>query len=332
MDALSTLLQQTQHLTETRYFSLKVAGHWSYSITSRDVMYFYLVQSSGFCIDVGGVSRIARAGDIIMISNADSHICHALGHHGKNAEPLDTTIADYDQGTIDLTENRLLDVQLILVECQYDKDLLKPLISALPPILPEQQDLDEGRFEALERAVTFMAIESEFDRLGKLAMINLGVSIVMIECLRTYIESLPETKDNWLTVMIDPQLSKSIMVMHESPNVSWTTHDLAKAAGMSRSSFTQRFKDVVGVPPLTYLTDYRLRLGARHLRLHHSSIAQIGEMVGYSSNSTFSQAFRRAYEISPSEYRRQQRVKSVKMATDYKKIARPLNTGYNSMT
>ncbi|WP_435978460.1 helix-turn-helix transcriptional regulator [Psychrobacter sp. DM4] len=95
---------------------------------------------------------------------------------------------------------------------------------------------------------------------------------------------------------------------------------------MSRSGFTQRFKDVVGIPPLTYLTDYRLRLGARHLRLQHSSIAQIGEMVGYSSNSTFSQAFRRVYEISPSEYRRQQRVKSIKMAQNFGKMARPLST------
>ncbi len=228
MDALSTLLQQTQHLTETRYFSLKAAGDWSYSITSRDVIYFYLVQSSSFCINVGGVSRIAHTGDIIMVSNADKHICHALNHHGSNAQPLDTNLSDYDQGTIDLTESRLLDVQLILVECQYDKDLLRPLISALPSILPEHQDMDEGRFKALKRAVNFMAIESEFDRLGKLAMINLGSSILMIECLRTYIESLPETKDNWLTVMIDPQLSKALAVMHKAPNVSWTTHNLAK--------------------------------------------------------------------------------------------------------
>ncbi len=81
---------------------------------------------------------------------------------------------------------------------------------------------------------------------------------------------------------------------------------------MSRSGFTQRFKDIVGVPPLTYLTDYRLRLGARHLRLQQSSIAQIGEMVGYSSNSTFSQAFKRVYDMSPSEYRKQQQDKSQK--------------------
>ncbi len=315
MDALSTLLQQTQHLTETRYFSLKTSGDWAYSITNtKDVVYFYLVQSSSLCINVKGVSRIAHAGDIIMVSNAERHVCHALNHHGSNAQPLNTNLSDYDQGTIDLTENSLLNVQLILIECQYDKDLLQPLISALPPILPEHQDMNAGRFQALEKAVNFMVIESKFDRLGKLAMINLWASIVMIECLRTYIENLSEATDNWLTVMIDPHLSKALAAMHKEPDVSWTTHNLAKEAGMSRSSFTQRFKNVVGVPPLTYLTDYRLRLAARHLRLQQSSIAQIGEMVGYSSNSTFSQAFKRVYEMSPSEYRQQQQNKSQEMA------------------
>lgn len=314
MDALSTLLQQTQHLTETRYFRLKTAGDWAYSISNQDVVYFYLVQSSSFCIDVRGVSRVAHAGDIIMITNADTHICHALNHHGSNAQPLDTNLSDYDQGTIDLTENSSLDVQLILVECQYDKELLRPLISALPPILPEYEDMNVGQFQAIEKAVNFMALESEFDRLGKLAMINLWASIVMIECLRTYIEGLSESTDNWLTVMIDPYLSKALTVMHKAPDMNWTTHNLAKEAGMSRSGFTQRFKDIVGTPPLTYLTDYRLRLAARHLRFQRSSIAQIGEMVGYSSNSTFSQAFKRVYDMSPSEYRQQQKDKTQKMA------------------
>ncbi|WP_367110897.1 helix-turn-helix transcriptional regulator [uncultured Psychrobacter sp.] len=307
MDALSTLLQQTQYLTKTQFFTLKTAGNWAYSITNKNMMYFYLVQSGSFCIKIGDVLRVAYAGDIIMIPNANKHICHARGHHGDNAKSLDKNISNYDQGTINFTKSSVLDTQLILIECQYDEDLFRPLILALPLILPEHEDMDISQFQAIGRAVSFMALEFEFNRLGRLAMINEWASIVMIECLRTYIEGLPETADNWLTVMIDPHLSKALRVMHESPNISWTTRDLAKEAGMSRSGFTQRFKDIVGIPPLTYLTDYRLRIAARRLRLQRSSIAQIGEMVGYSSHSTFSQAFKRVYEMSPSEYRKQQK-------------------------
>ena len=74
---------------------------------------------------------------------------------------------------------------------------------------------------------------------------------------------------------------------------------------MSRSSFAQRFKDTVGMPPLTYLIDYRLRLAARYLRLQQNSIGRISELVGYASDSTFSQAFKRVYGVSPKAYRQQ---------------------------
>jgi AraC-like DNA-binding protein len=89
------------------------------------------------------------------------------------------------------------------------------------------------------------------------------------------------------------------------PSENWTINKLAEVAGMSRSSFAQRFKEVVGIPPLTYLMDYRLRLAARYLRLQQNSISRISGLVGYASDSTFSQAFKRVYGISPKAYRQQ---------------------------
>lgn len=72
---------------------------------------------------------------------------------------------------------------------------------------------------------------------------------------------------------------------------------------MSRSSFVQRFRDEVGMPPLAYLIDYRLRLATRYLGFPSNSITRISEMVGYASDSTFSQAFKRVYGMSPKTYR-----------------------------
>ena len=109
--------------------------------------------------------------------------------------------------------------------------------------------------------------------MGKMAVINHWAGIMMIECLRTYIESLPETTDNWLRALKDPYLAKAIAAMHYEPNENWTIHKLAEVAGMSRSSFAQRFKEVVGMPPLTYLIDYRLRLASRYLRYSKTVLA-----------------------------------------------------------
>lgn len=306
MDALSTLLQQTQHLSKTRYYGLQLSGNWAYSITSSGEIYFYLVKFGSFHIEAKGMTRQVYAGDIVMIPNANKHVCYAQDHHGNEAKPLNEKLLNDNQGPLNLADDSTLNAQLILVECQYDKDLLHPLLLALPAILPGQEDMHESRFKALNEAIGFITLESQYKRLGKLAMVNLWASIVMVECLRTYIEGLSEKTECWLAAMSDPHLSKTLAILHDKPDYKWTTHELAQKVGMSRSSFTQHFKNIVGIPPLTYLTKYRLHLAARQLRLQRNSISQISELVGYTSNSTFTQAFKRMYGISPKTYREQQ--------------------------
>lgn len=312
MDALSMLLENV-HLCETKYYSLKCSGDWSYSITRKDTILFYLVMSGSFCIDVGSSSRQAYAGDMIMIPNAHQHVSYAQDYNGDNAQPLDDIMLNCKEHTINLNQNGTgaSNACLILIECRYDKEMIRPLLSVLPPILPEHEDQPESRFEILDVGIKLLALESEHERMGKTAVINHWSSIMMIECLRTHIESLPEATDSWLKAMKDPYLAKALAVMHDVPNQNWTISKLAEVAGMSRSSFAQRFKDVVGMPPLTYLIDYRLRLAARHLRLQQNSISRISELVGYASDSTFSQAFKRVYGVSPKAYRQRYQQKLV---------------------
>ena len=207
--------------------------------------------------------------------------------------------------TLDLKGDGDFEASLILIECKYDKAMIRPLLSVLPSILPEVNDEDDGRFEVIDVEIRLLTLEAEHERMGKTAVINHWASIMMIECLRVYIESLPEATENWLKAMKDPFLTKALVAMHEMPNENWTINKLAEVAGMSRSSFAQRFKEVVGIPPLTYLMDYRLRLAARYLRLQQNSISRISGLVGYASDSTFSQAFKRVYGISPKAYRQQ---------------------------
>ena len=304
MDALSVLLQNV-HLFETKYYRLNVTGNWSYSLTRQDTILFYLVMSGGFCIDVGNGPRETRAGDMIMIPSAHQHVSYALNYHSDEAQPLDELLTSCKEHTLDLKGDGDSEASLILIECKYDKAMIRPLLSVLPSILPEVNDEDDGRFEVIDVESRLLTLEAEHERMGKTAVINHWASIMMIECLRVYIESLPEATENWLKAMKDPFLTKALVAMHEMPSENWTINKLAEVAGMSRSSFAQRFKEVVGIPPLTYLMDYRLRLAARYLRLQQNSISRISGLVGYASDSTFSQAFKRVYGISPKAYRQQ---------------------------
>ena len=304
MDALSVLLQNV-HLFETKYYRLNVTGNWSYSLTRQDTILFYLVMSGGFCIDVGNGPRETLAGEMIMIPSAPQHVSFALNYHSDEAQPLDELLTSCKDHTLDLKGDGDFEASLILIECKYDKAMIRPLLSVLPSILPEVNDEDDGRFEVIDVEIRLLTLEAEHERMGKTAVINHWASIMMIECLRVYIESLPEATENWLKAMKDPFLTKALVAMHEMPSENWTINKLAEVAGMSRSSFAQRFKEVVGIPPLTYLMDYRLRLAARYLRLQQNSISRISGLVGYASDSTFSQAFKRVYGISPKAYRQQ---------------------------
>lgn len=302
MDALSILLQNV-HLFETKYYRLNGAGNWSFSIDRQDTIMFYVVLSGSFCMDVGDEVRQAKAGDTIMLSSSNHHRSYALNHHGNDAYSLDDALVNCIDNTLELGGSGEANVSMILIECQYDKEMVRPLLSVLPSILPEVNAGSNSRFEVVDVEIRLLTLESQSERMGKTAVINHWASIMMIESLRTYIESLPEATDSWLGAMKDPFLTRALAAMHDAPDYSWTIHGLAEVAGMSRSSFAQRFKDVVGMPPLTYLTDYRLRLAARYLRLQQNSISRIGELVGYASDSTFSQAFKRVHGISPKAYR-----------------------------
>ncbi len=87
------------------------------------------------------------------------------------------------------------------------------------------------------------------------------------------------------------------------PTRRWTVDSLASSVGMSRAAFARRFSELVGVPPLAYLTRWRIELARRRLRETAQSVAEIAASVGYDSEFSFSRAFKREVGEPPSAYR-----------------------------
>jgi AraC-like DNA-binding protein len=129
--------------------------------------------------------------------------------------------------------------------------------------------------------------------------------------VREWIETQPQGQGGWLGALRDRQISSALTLMHQKPREPWTISRLASEVGMSRSPFATRFTSLVGEPPLTYLTKWRMKLAASYLKDNQMSIRGIAELVGYESQASFTNAFKRRFAISPSEYREQQRVLAV---------------------
>lgn len=127
--------------------------------------------------------------------------------------------------------------------------------------------------------------------------------VMLIRILRLHLARSPHPADGWLAGLADPVSAAALRAMHARPAYGWTVAELARAAGVSRSTLAARFKRVVGTGPLEYLTGWRIELAADRLRHGDDTIATIARAVGYGSESSLSVAFKRATGQAPRAYR-----------------------------
>lgn len=127
--------------------------------------------------------------------------------------------------------------------------------------------------------------------------------LLLLEVMRVYLgqDGVPP---GWLRLLADDRLRPAVGLMHEQPGRSWGLAELARAAAMSRTSFAERFRDVAGMPPLTYLHRRRMLLARRALGDDDVRVGSLASELGYSSESAFSAAFKREVGVSPLGYRR----------------------------
>ena len=185
---------------------------------------------------------------------------------------------------------------------RFDVNMARPLIAALPDIL-HLRSVGGTPAPWLRIGLQFIAEETGSASPGQQVILNRVADILLVEALRDHVESLPEGTGSWLLALLDQSLSSALAAIHREPQRNWTVPELAESAHLSRSAFADRFTKVMGQPPLSYLTEHRMRIAAWKLSHTRLSIAQIASQVGYDSDTAFSQAFKRTYGKPPSKMR-----------------------------
>ena len=140
-------------------------------------------------------------------------------------------------------------------------------------------------------------------RPGKATASALLAQLLFVQALRAHLGGAGRLPSGWLRALRDERIAPALRLMHGDPGREWTLGELAKASAMSRTSFATHFKSVAGVAPLSYLTEWRMRLAQRALRDDQGSIRQIAASLGYGSESAFSNAFKRVTGSAPRHYR-----------------------------
>lgn len=179
----------------------------------------------------------------------------------------------------------------------------KLVLDALPPIVHIRAEADRAQMRwALER----MHEELSTPRPGGSLIAQQLAYMMLVQALRLYLAegaaSSPRAGAGWLAALADPSLYGAIAAMHDDPGHPWTLEKLARRAGMSRTVFALRFKEVVGETATEYLTRWRMLLAAERLCAGDEPVATIAAALGYESESSFGKAFRRVIGHSPRRF------------------------------
>ena len=126
--------------------------------------------------------------------------------------------------------------------------------------------------------------------------------LMFVRVLRAHLAEADIEMVGWLRGLGDARIAPALRLLHADPQRNWNLKELAKAAGMSRSVFAARFKAIVGVPPLNYLTTWRMHLATQALQEGNQPLSLIAESLGYTSESAFSNAFKRAFGSAPKRF------------------------------
>lgn len=238
------------------------------------------------------------AGDVIVFPHGHPHVM------ASSASPID---ASFDQTTAPDRHPNIVrlggkDEPVAAFVCGFlgcDRRPFNPLLATLPSCL-RMRGLSQGWLGMFAQEVVS---ESQQTRMGSDGVLTRLAELMFIQVVRQYLESLPAGQTGWLAGLRDPLVGRALVELHARPAHDWTLAELATAVAGSRSKLAERFTEMVGQPPMQYLTQWRLQLAAGLLSRHGAKVSAVAAQVGYASEAAFSRAFKKATGVSPGGWR-----------------------------
>jgi AraC-like DNA-binding protein len=270
---------------------------------AKRVTLFHVVASGRCWAEIEpGERHWAAAGDVIVLPYGDTHRMGGT----RDAEVVAATalvspppwpempVISYGKGG-DATD----------VVCGYltsDDPLFDPALRALPSVFVVSPTTPAA--QAFVRAnIDYALAQTSLIGGARVEVPTEVPRLLLAEVLRIHLASAPSSQSGWLHALRDPVLAPALAVLHAEPGRKWTVLDLSRAALVSASSLDQRFRDVLGMPPIRYLTGWRMHAARSLLSSTELSVATVAHRVGYDSEEAFSRAFKRAHGISPGRWR-----------------------------
>lgn len=315
MDALSDLLRVVR-LSGGVFLDAEFSAPWSVTaqVGPEDcrlvlpeparLIAFHYVISGNLLLQIGRDPPVeVRGGTIVLLPRNDAHtLASQRGLKAVSAEQL--IQMDPAGGLPRIRHGGGGEVTRIVCGFVGSELDCHPLIDALPSTLV--LDLSgKAAGEWIFSSFHYAAQEMAAARAGSATVLAKLSELMFVEAVRCYLEALPADERGWLAGLRDPAVGRALALLHTELARPWTAEELARQVYLSRSAFAARFTALIGAPPITYLTRWRMQVAAQRLYESRRSVAQISADVGYESEIAFARAFKRQFSMSPAQWRKQ---------------------------
>lgn len=304
MDVLADVLNTAK--VESQVFGRSVlSAPWGFQVPPGPQASFHVVALGSCWIHVGGERPVQLfQGDVFLLP-------HGSGHSLTSSDSVEITpmsgieVLDplVSEGTCTLIPGPGPKTVLVCGVFRFRRWDTHPFLSQLPEFI--HIPAEQNQVAAPLRAVLELLLsESRNPNLAGTMVVQRLADVMFVHILRTWIAQQGDGIQGWLPSLRDPQVGRSLALIHKEPGRDWNVEELATEAGMSRSAFSKRFTTLVGQSPMAYLTRWRMDLAARLLQDTEDTLFEVARRVGYTSEYAFNRAFKQTHGQPPGQFRR----------------------------